>query len=47
MDEPFQDLEAELKQLCPRAPSAGLLARLENELTGPDTVACAARPPRV
>lgn len=43
MDDPFQDFEAELRKLHPRRPSAGLLARLERELTGPEA---AARPPR-
>ena len=32
MAEPFQDLETELRQLRPRAPSAGLMAGLEQEL---------------
>ena len=36
MDDSFQDLEAELKRLRPRTPSAGLLSRLERELAGPD-----------
>jgi hypothetical protein len=36
MDDPLQDLEAELRQLCPRTLSAGLLARVEEELTGPE-----------
>ena len=34
MDDPLQDLEAELRLLRPRTLSAGLLARVEEELTG-------------
>ena len=44
MDDPVQDLEAELRQLRPRMPSAGLLAGLERELASP-AAAGAARPP--
>ena len=45
MDDPLQDLEAELRQLRPRTLSAGLLARVEEELTGPEA-ARAAHPVR-
>jgi len=41
MDDPLQDLEAELRQLRPRTLSAGLLARVEEELTGPKAVRAA------
>jgi hypothetical protein len=46
MDDPFHDFESELRKLHPRKPSVGLLVRLERELTGPDTAAGPARPPR-
>lgn len=45
MDDPLQDLEAELRQLRPRTLSAGLLARVEEELAGPEA-ARAAHPVR-
>ena len=41
MDDAFQDLEAELRQLRPRTLSAGLLARVEEELTGPEATKAA------